>query len=133
MSALLKFNKGLLQLPAPVQAWLLGLVAVNMIVPLFFLGRVEARVVLSVFVASAMLMTLLTAFVGFTRLLGLGHVLWLPLLYYLWTRLGPVPATDFFGYWVRGVMLVNGVSLLLDVLDVLRYVGGDRAEMAEGL
>jgi hypothetical protein len=133
MGAFLKFNRGLLQLPVPVKAWLVVLVAGNMIVPLFLLGRVETRVVLGVFVASAMLMTLLTALVGFTRLLGIGHVLWLPLLYYLWTRLGQVPATDFFGYWVRGVMLVNGVSLILDVLDVLRYVGGDRAEMVEGL
>ena len=49
---------------------------------------------------------LLTALAGFTRLLLglLGHVLWLPLLYYLWTRLGHVPADDFFGGWIRVLM-----------------------------
>jgi hypothetical protein len=133
MSAFLKFNKGVMKLPGPIKVWLVVLVAGNMIVPLLFLGRVEARVVLSVFLASAMLMMLLTALFGFTRLLGIGHILWFPLLYYLWTHLGEVPANDFFGYWIRGLMLVNGVSLVLDVADVLRFMGGDRAEMVEGL
>jgi hypothetical protein len=133
MNAFLKFNKGILQLPATVQAWLALLIAANLVVPLFLLGRPEARVVLIAFMASAVLMVFLTGLVGFTRLLGFGHILWLPLLYYLWTQLGVIPANDLTGYWIRAVMLLNGVSLALDAADVIRYVAGDRAEMVEGL
>jgi hypothetical protein len=133
MNAFLKFNKGILKLPAAVRVWLILLVAANMVVPLFLLGRPEARVVLILFMASAMLMTLLTGLVGFTRLLGLGHILWIPLVYYLWTQLDAIPANDFTGYWIRAIMLLNGISLVLDAADVIRYVAGDRAEMVEEL
>ena len=76
----------------PVQLWLLLLVVANMAVPLFFLGQLEAQVVLATFLASVVLMTTLTAVSGFTRLLGLGHVFWILLLWFLWTRLDGTPS-----------------------------------------
>lgn len=133
MNIVLKFVQGMLRLPTAVRAWLAVLAAANMVVPLFLLGRPEARVVLLVFVASAVFMMLLTGLVGFTRLLGIGHVLWIPLLYYLWTQLEAMPPNSFVGYWVRAIMLLNGASLVLDAADVIRYLAGDRAELVEGL
>ena len=64
-------------------------------------------------------MMLLTAMTGFTRLLGLGHVLWFPLLFFLWGGLGEILSTDWFGLWLRGLMLVNAISLVFDVIEVL--------------
>ncbi|MEE9171199.1 MAG: hypothetical protein V3U73_15680 [bacterium] len=133
MRAFIKFNKGLLKQPFHVQLWLVLLVAVNLVIPLFYLGRIEARVVALTFLIAAALMTVLTALSGFSRLLGLGHFVWFPLLYFLWTGLEQIPADDFFGIWVRVLMILNAISLVIDVVDVIRYIAGDREETVEGL
>ncbi len=133
MGAFIKFNKGLMKMPVQWQLWLLLLVCVNLIIPLFFIDRLEARLVVGAFLGSVLLMTILTAVSGFTRLLGLGHILWFPLLYFLWTRLDQIPGDDLFAIWVRVLMMLNAVSLVIDAADVIRYIAGDRAETVKGL
>ena len=133
MLAFWKFNIGMMRMPAPVRLWLLLLITANLIVPLFFLGRLEAQIVTATLLASVVLMTALTALSGFTRLLGLGHVLWFPLLWFLWTRLDQIPADMFFGVWLRVVMTLNALSLVIDTADVIRYIAGDREETIKGL
>ncbi len=133
MRAFIRFNKGLMKSPIQVQLWLMLLVAFNFVAPLFFLERLEAQVVLGALLASMMLMTVLTGLSGFTRLLGAGHIFWVPLLYFLWTRLGHIPPSDGFGIWVRVVMTLNGISLVIDAIDVVRYIAGEREETVPGL
>ena len=133
MHAFIKFNKGLMKMPIHWQLWLALLVISNGVIPLFFLNSLEAQVVVLTLIASMVLMTVITAFSGFTRLLGLGHILWIPLLYFLWTRLEHSPADHFFGLWLRALMIFNTVSVIIDVIDVGRYVAGDRAETVEVL
>ncbi len=133
MRAFIKFNKGVMKMPVPWQLWLLLLVAVNLVVPIFVINRLDAQVVLVAFVASVILMTVLTALSGFSRLLGLGHIFWIPLLYFLWTRLDQIPADEFFGIWIRVLMTLNAVSLIIDAVDVGRYIAGERAETVKGL
>ncbi len=133
MRAFIKFNKGVMKMPVQWQLWLLLLVAVNLVVPIFFINRLDAQVVLVAFVASVILMTVLTALSGFSRLLGLGHIFWIPLLYFLWTRLDQISADEFFGIWIRVLMTLNAVSLIIDAVDVGRYIAGERAETVKGL
>ena len=133
MHAFIKFNKGIMSMPIYWQLWLMLLVTFNLIIPLFFLNRLEAQVVVGALVASMILMTVLTAISGFTRLLGLGHIFWIPLLYFLWMRLEQNPADDFFGLWLRVLMILNAASLIIDVVDVGRYIAGDRSETVEAL
>jgi len=133
MRAFIKFNQGMLNMPVQWRLWLALLVTVNLVIPMFFLSRLEAQVVVATLATSMVLMTIITGLSGFTRLLGLGHILWLPLLYFLWVRLELYPTSDFFGLWMRAVMLVNAVSLIIDAIDVARYVAGDRAETVETL
>ncbi len=133
MQAFLKFNRGILRQPLWVRLWLVLLVTANLIVPLLYINRFEAQVVAGTLLASMALMTVLTAVGGFTRLLGLGHVFWFPLLYFLWTRLESIPADDFFGLWIRAVMLLDALSLTIDVVEVFRYLVGDRAETVRGI
>ena len=133
MRGFIKFNKGILRSSLPIKMWLTLLAVVNMIGPLFFLSRTEAQIIMGTFMLSVCLMSVLTARFGITRLLGLGHVLWLPLLGWLWLRLGLIPSDDFFGLWVRGVMCLNGLSLVMDFADVARYVAGDRKELVEDI
>ena len=91
MRAFIKFNKGLLNMSTPVRLWVLALITVNFLVPLFFLERLEAQVVLVTMFVSMVLMTGLTALRGFTRIIGAGHFVWIPMLMWIWTRLGDVP------------------------------------------
>ena len=133
MGAFIKFNKGIMSMPIYWQLWLMLLVTFNLIIPLFFLYRLEAQAVVGALVASMILMTVLTAISGFTRLLGLGHIFWIPLLYFLWMRLEQNPADDFFGLWLRVLMILNAASLIIDVIDVGRYIAGDRSETVKAL
>ncbi len=133
MRAFIKFNKGMMKMPFHWQLWLVLLLTVNLIVPFFYIDRVEAQVVIAVLVASFVLSTILTSRVGFTRLLGLGHILWVPLLWFLWTHLEQNPPDDFFGIWIRTLMTLNAMSLVIDAVDVIRYIAGDRAETVKGL
>ncbi|MCP5113025.1 MAG: hypothetical protein GY953_19530 [bacterium] len=133
LQAFFRFNKGILRMPAYVPPWLMLLMAANVVVPMFYLGRIEAQVCAATFMVSACLMVVLTHLSGFSRLLGAGHVLWIPLVYFLWTRLEQAPATDFYGIWMRAVMLLNSISLVIDITDVIRYISGDRGEIVDGL
>ena len=117
----------------PIKVWLVTLVSANAVAPLFFLQHIEAQMVLAAMLMSATLMSALTARFGFTRIMGLGHILWIPLIGWLVFRLGDIPAHDAFGLWIRGVMLLNAVSLVIDTVDVVRYAGGDRKELVLGL
>jgi hypothetical protein len=133
MNAFIKFNKGLMNLPLPVKLWMGLLVIFNMIIPLFYLERLEAQLVLAGLMASMALMTLITATTGFSRLMGLGHIFWIPLLYFLWTHLDQIPPNDGFGIWVRSLMVINAASLILDGVDILKYLARERAEIVKGL
>jgi len=133
LRGMMKFMRGLLRMSPWVKAWLGLLMLFNAFVPMFFLPLIEATIVLATFVASALLMGAITAATGFTRLLGLGHVLWLGLLPYLWGRLAAFDAGSPEGIWLRGLIALNLMSLALDVVDVARYARGERTEIVSGL
>ena len=130
LRAFITFNLGLLKMPPGVKVWLLALIAANMIVPAFFIATREAKIVILTMLGSMMLMTALTAWGGFTRLLGLGHILWIPLLVYLWRSLQGYPIDTGMGLWLRVLMVLNTISLGIDTVDIVRYLRGDRGELA---
>jgi hypothetical protein len=130
MNAFLTFNRGLLKMPSVVQAWLVLLLSVNMLAPLFLIETLEARVVLVTMLTSVLLMTWITAAAGFSRLLGLGHILWVPLVVFLWRALPEYSVDTPAGVWLRAVIALNTASLVIDAIDVWRYVRGDRGEVA---
>ena len=133
MNAFLKFNKGVMKMPVPWQGWLMLLVGANLIGPMFFLNRLEAQLTLAAMLVGAVLMTVLTGRLGFTRILGLGHIFWIPLVIFLLLRLGSIPADNAFGIWIRALILLNGISLIIDAKDVIQYIAGDRQETVTDL
>ncbi len=126
--ALAKFPRGVLRQPLPVRIWLEVLLFANGVMPIFFLGNREAQVTLLIFVLSVGFMMTLTHVVGFNRLLSVGHILWIPLLLYLWSRMGGHPAVEPYGAWIRIVMVLNAAALMVAGWDVVRYVRGERGE-----
>ena len=133
LNGALRFFRGLFGMPLVAQVWVGWLVVVNGLLPFRYGATPEARATLAVFLAGALALFWLTGRYGFTRILGLGHFLWYPLLLWLALRVGRVPVETEFGWWLRALMATNAVSLAIDTVDVIRWRRGDRAELIEGL
>lgn len=129
MQLVVRFMKSIYSMKAPWPLWVAMLMALNMMGSLFFIHTLEAKAVLASTMAGAMFMMLLFSGYGFVRLLGLGHIFWVPLVIWLGLRF---PATDLdtpFGIWVALVLGFNILSLVMDTLDVSLYFLGDRKPM----
>ena len=129
MNAFIRFNRGLFRLPVGVRLWMLLLVSANLILPVIYFQQSEARIVLLTFFAGILMMVVITGTSGFTRLVGLGHIFWVPLVLFLVSRLGSIPATNAYGIWIRSVIALNTISLVLDAIDVVRFARGERSEI----
>lgn len=117
----------MLQEPWWLVAWIGWLVLVNSAALLFF-SEIEARWVLAAFAASAVTMSILHLLVGYARFLGLAHVVfWTPLVIYLYRRLSNLVGPPLFESWLRLLLATNGLSLVVDYVDVVRYLLGDRS------
>lgn len=112
--------------PGGLVAWIAWLGVVN-VLALAFLSEVEARWTLAAFVGSFLFMSILHATSGYNRLLGLAHIVfWTPLLIYLYRRLTRLVGPRLFEAWIRLLLATIGLSLVIDYVDVLRYLMGDR-------
>ena len=120
----MSFMRTMLLMPKPWVAWLGLLMAANFILPLIFITTLEGQVVLATGLISAMIQGRIFQTLGFVRLLGIGHSPWIPLLLWLWSRF-EWDASIFAG-WILAVMVLNSLSLIIDAVDVVRYVRGER-------
>jgi hypothetical protein len=124
---LLKFFIALMSIPFPWNAWIGLLLAANLAAPLFFLPRVEAIVAIVVVNMGAVIMAAIHARLGFVRLLGIGHIFWVPMVIWFAVRAGQPDVDGSFAVWLVAVVIVNSLSLVLDGLDIFRYWRGERA------
>ena len=124
MNALLAFPRAMLTMPKVWQAWIGLMLVLNGVIPLVYFGHTEGKVVFAVFVLSALLMTAIHHAKGFVRLIGVGHFVWFPLIAWLATRLDDVDGL--MRVWLIALIAVNGLSLVVDVVDLVRYLRGDR-------
>ncbi len=120
------FNEGMKTFAPGWLVWMRVLAFVNVVPPVLFITRLEAQLTLGAAVVASVCVLTLTHLQGFTRLLGLGHIVWVPLVMFLWSRLGQIPSTSVFGMWVRVLIVINCLSLALDVTDVVKFNLGDR-------
>jgi hypothetical protein len=125
MRALVDFLKNIFNMPMAWWPWMAGLPLINLS-SIFFLPRTEAWVVLGTGLLAATIMTALHAKLGYVRLLGIGHFVWIPMLIWLGFRLDNILEGTLFQAWILTVMAMNTVSLLLDIIDLIRYLRGDR-------
>lgn len=113
-----KFFVELEQQPIWIPVWVLALMIVN-VASAGFWNQALAKVIFAAFMLSSMLMMGLYSRFGFEKILGLGHILWLPLLVYVLMK---IPATSgaFKGYLVAWSILTI-ISLVFDAVDVWKY------------
>ena len=121
------FMKAILKLPTPWLFWVMLLVAVNLVVPLFHIQTLEAQLTIAAMFAGAVTQSYIHSKFGFVRLLGLGHIFWIPLVIWLGIRLSDVGLGDPFGLWLAALVLLNALSLVIDGLDVVRFISGERS------
>ncbi|MBC8288315.1 MAG: hypothetical protein H8E42_12640 [Nitrospinae bacterium] len=126
MQLVIKFMKAIFSMKAPWPLWVAMLMVLNMMGPLFFIHTLEAQAVLAATMAGAMLMMFLFSRYGFVRLLGLGHIFWVPLVIWLGFHVPEMTLDTPFEIWLAAVVGFNTLSLVMDVLDVSLYIRGDR-------
>jgi hypothetical protein len=129
MQLVSSFMKSVFSMRAPWPLWVTMLMALNMMGPLFFLHTLEAKAVLVSTVAGALLMMFIFSRYGFVRLMGLGHIFWIPLVIWLGIRIPEIAFDTPFGIWLALVLGANFISLCIDILDVVFYLRGDREPM----
>ena len=120
--------------PAWLQTWVIVLVIVNLAAALFLVARkdgkfgvrIEALAILLSFFAAGMMMTWLYDKLGYVRLLGLPHlVFWLPVYAWLVVKFRRGEFTPPFKQYLVMYFVVAGLSLLIDFVDVVRYLIGE--------
>lgn len=108
----------LMQQPALIPIWVFFLMVVN-IASVGFWDEPLARVIFVTFMLSAMLMMGLYSKFGFEKILGMGHILWIPLLVYMLMEISTTK-----GYFKSYLVILSIsliISLIFDIIDVWKY------------
>jgi hypothetical protein len=113
-------------LPMPWLIWVSMLGLLNGVVPLFFLEHREAQVLFGATMLAALIQMVIFKAKGYVRLLGIGHLPWLPVVLWLASRTSAIGTDTLFGQWILAVIVIDGLCLVIDVVDVGRYIAGER-------
>lgn len=121
-------NDFILQEPIWLRSWLFWLMFINTASVIFAFTRKEAHWVLTAWLANLLFMPMLFAEFGYTRILGLSHIVfWTPLLVYLWRRRAEIELRSVSGAYLWALFVSDGLSLVIDYIDLARYLAGDGA------
>ena len=116
-------------LPQWVQAWLVVLVGTNLASLAFLDTNVGLWTAAAIVVVGTLNLPMMVIQGGLTRLLSLPHFVWFPLIVLLYGQLhgtNALPAGSPVRIFALAVLIVNGISLLFDVLEVYRWFRGER-------
>ena len=118
----------MLSQPVWVATWIGIMVGIHIAAIPFAFKDWRPRIMVIVMILNAIFMSALFNRYGYTRILGLSHVIfWTPLLAYLWKTRNANPDRIRLRRFIRFSMAVIFISLIIDYVDVIRYVLGDRA------
>ncbi len=84
-----------------------------------------AKVIFVTFILSSVLMMGLYSRFGFEKLLGMSHILWIPLLIYVLIEL-PIAGNTFRSYLIISSISI-AISLVFDIVNVWRYFTGRKS------
>ena len=118
-----KFFIELMNQPVWVPIWVFYLMLVN-VASAGFWDMLLAQVIFVTFILSATLMMGLYSWFGFEKILGIGHVLWIPLFIYVFME---IPNTKgIFQSYLIVLSISISVSLVFDTIDVLKYFASQK-------
>ncbi len=111
--------------PIP-RIWNVWLVGVNLLC-LYFIGHIEAQVVLGTTLIAVLVQGVIYGQIGFTRVLGIAHLLWLPMVTWMAMRADIIALHSNLETWIIILAITNAVSFAVDMTDVTRFIKGERA------
>lgn len=111
--------------PVP-RLWGVWLVSVNLAC-LYFIGHVEAQAVLVITAIAVSAQAVIYTRIGFTRILGATHYLWIPMFAWMGMRIGTIMTEPALAGWLAVLFVTNMVSLAVDTVDAIRFLRGERA------
>ena len=95
-----------------------------LLIPFAFVDR-RAHWALTAWLGNIIIILLLYSTYGYVRILGLSHILmWTPLLVYLALNVMSFRDENWAGKYLHWLMLVIGVSLIFDYIDLVKYFMG---------
>ncbi len=108
----------LMQQPVWIPVCVFFLMIIN-VASVAFWNEPLAKVIFVTFMLSVMLMMGLYSRFGFEKILGMGHILWIPLLVYV---LMEIPtARDTFKSYLIILSIFIAISLVFDIVDVWKH------------
>ncbi|MCH8846458.1 MAG: hypothetical protein IIC11_06960 [Proteobacteria bacterium] len=113
-----RFFTELMQQPIWISLWVVFLMIIN-VASILFWNEPLAKVIFVTFMLSAIFMMGLYSRFGFEKILGMGHVLWIPLLVYVLMEVQA--ANDAFKIYLIILSVTFVVSLVFDIVDVWKY------------
>lgn len=124
--------------PSWLLAYLTVLVAANL-GAVFFIAkrtangwrpRYEAIAIVVSFLLAGEFMEYLYQQYGYVRLLGLAHIVfWTPVYAWIFTHRKDYETTPYFAKFVMFYLVMAGISLAIDIIDVARYALGETGSM----
>ncbi len=119
-----RFFIELIQQPVWIPFWSLFLIIVN-VASVGFWNEPLAKVIFATLMLSAMLLMGIYSRFGFEKILGMGHIPWIPLLVYV---LMEIPtARDTFKSYLIILSISIVISLVFDIVDVWKYFASRRS------
>lgn len=110
--------------PAP-RIWGVWLVAVNL-GALAFITHLEAQVVLATTTVAIVIQVFIYQKTGFTRVMGIAHILWVPMFAWIATRSAHIAEVPALETWLIVLAATNAVCAAIDTTDVIRFLRGER-------
>jgi len=106
--------------------WGAWLIAVNGAC-LLFITHSEAQIALVAVSMALLAQTLIYQHKRFIRLLGVTHLIWVPMLAWMALRLPTLPDEEVaFHVWLITLIATNAVSLAIDAWDATRFIHSER-------
>ncbi len=131
MKSMIELNKKIITMKFPWNLWVALVGGVNMEGGLVYIGAFEGQLALACLMLAFLIMWGIYVKKGFVRLLGLGHlVAWGPLMVWFSQALAGGSAEGAFKFWLISVIALNGISMVIDLVDVVRYSLGERQPMS---
>jgi len=108
-------NEHMLAQPLWLVIWIMIMVGLHFVAIPFAVKDWRPRIMILAMILNAVFMSALFSKFGYTRILGLSHVIfWTPLLAYLWKSRNNHPERVWTGRFIKLSMVIIFTSLLVD-------------------
>lgn len=110
--------------PNWVRIWLVIMMSVLFVAPMFFLEHIAAQSMAVMFMLGGMIMGWMHLKMGITKLMGIAHLPWLIPLFLIFRDLSLGVGSQSYQTWLATAAVLAIICLLIDISDVIQYASG---------